>query len=112
MAKQLLGSSQREVWYESPTGAQCATSPKALQVWVLRSRLLLLLLEEGEQGNTRDLHDLETDTGNISHSVALTTEPRNQHLILHAEEGSAAISSKQQGGTTSVTHEESYELER
>ena len=49
---------------------------------ILRSRLLLLLLEEGEQGNARDLHDLETDTRNISHSVALTTEPRNQHLVL------------------------------
>jgi hypothetical protein len=68
---------------------------------VLRSWLLLLLLEEGEQGNARDLHDLETDTGNISHSVALTTEPRNQHLILQRKR--VLISSRQLRGTTSVT---------
>jgi hypothetical protein len=52
---------------------------------VLRSRLLFLLLEEGEEGNARDLHDLETDAGNISHSMALTTESSNQHLILQRD---------------------------
>eukprot|EP00966_Prymnesium_polylepis_P103714 2401322-Prymnesium_polylepis.1 len=48
----------------------------------LRPRLLLLLAVEREQGDTRHLHDLESDTRNITNSVALTAEPSDQHLIL------------------------------
>jgi hypothetical protein len=40
----------------------------------LRTGLLLLLLPESEKGDTGDLHNLETDTRNITLGFTLTTE--------------------------------------
>ena len=48
----------------------------------LRPWLLLLLLEKGKQRHTRDLDDLESYTGDISHGVTLPTKSSNQHLVL------------------------------
>ena len=48
----------------------------------LRSRLLLLLLPQRRQTNTRDLNDLESHTGNITLRLALTTETREQDLVV------------------------------
>jgi hypothetical protein len=48
----------------------------------LRSRLLLLLLPQRRQTNTRDLDDLESNTGNISLRLALTTESSEQDLVV------------------------------
>ena len=52
----------------------------------LRSWLVLLLLEEREKADTCNLNYLETDTGNITHSVTGTTETRHQDLILQIQE--------------------------
>lgn len=57
----------------------------------LRTRLLLLLLPESKQGDTRDLDDLETDTGNITLSTALTTETSEQDLVVSVKEVQATI---------------------
>lgn len=48
----------------------------------LRTGLLLLLPEEGRETHTRDLHDLETHTGNITLGLTLTTETFDQYLIV------------------------------
>ena len=48
----------------------------------LRSWLLLLLLPQRRQTNTRDLDDLESNTGNITLRLALTTETREQDLVV------------------------------
>jgi len=52
----------------------------------LSTRLLLLLLEESEETDTRHLGDLETHTGNITLGVAGATETSNEHLVLIKEE--------------------------
>ena len=48
----------------------------------LSTRLLLLLLEEGQETDTRHLGDLETHTGNITLGVARATETSDEHLVL------------------------------
>lgn len=48
----------------------------------LRPWLLLLLLEESEERDTRDLDDLETNTGNVTLCLALTTETRDEDLVV------------------------------
>ena len=48
----------------------------------LRAGLLLLLLPQGKEGDTGDLDDLETDTGQISDGVAGTTETGNENLVV------------------------------
>lgn len=42
----------------------------------------LLVLEEREQADARDLDDLKADTGDITHGVPGATETSNQHLVL------------------------------
>lgn len=49
---------------------------------LLRTRLLLLFLEESQEGHTRDLHNFKPYTRNITHSVTLTPKTGNQHLVL------------------------------
>ena len=48
----------------------------------LRTGLLLLLPEEGRETHTRDLHDLETHTRNITLRLTLATETRDQDLVV------------------------------
>ena len=57
----------------------------------LRPRLLLDSLEESEQRHARHLHDLETDSGDISHGVSGTSESSNEHLVVLLDEVQAAI---------------------
>ena len=47
----------------------------------LRSWLLLLLLPQRRQTNTRDLDDLESHTGNITLCLALTTETGEEDFV-------------------------------
>ena len=54
-------------------------------------RLLLLSTEEGEQRGLGHADDLETDSGNISHSVTGTTETGNEHLIVLINEVQTTI---------------------
>jgi len=57
----------------------------------LCTRLLLLLLEQSEETDTRHLGDLETHTGNITLGMAGTTEASHQHLVVFLEEVEATI---------------------
>lgn len=69
-----------------------------LEEWggaVLGSGLLLLLLEECEEGHARHLHHLEPDTGDVSHGMPLPTEPSDEHLILHIHHGRAVLASRE-----------------
>merc|ERR1719239_250174 len=48
----------------------------------LRARPLLLATEEGIEGHVGDLADLESDTGNVTNSVTLTSESTDQDLVI------------------------------
>ena len=51
----------------------------------------LLLLPESEETDTRDLDDLETDTGNITLCLAATTEARDEHLVVLVDKVQATV---------------------
>ena len=53
-----------------------------LQRGNLRARPLLLSAEEGVEGHVGDLADLESDTGNVTNSVTLTSESTDQDLVI------------------------------
>lgn len=57
----------------------------------LRSGLLLLLLPQSRETDTRDLDDLETDTGNITLGLALATETGKEDLVVLVDEVQATI---------------------
>lgn len=58
---------------------------------LLRARLLLLLLPESKQGDSRHLYDLELDTGNVSLRAPLVAEAGNKHLVVHLDKVQAAV---------------------
>ena len=51
----------------------------------------LLLLPEGEKADTRDLDDLEADTGNITLGLATATETGDEDLVVLVDEVQATI---------------------
>lgn len=57
----------------------------------LRTWLLLLLLPQRTETNTRNLDDLETHTGNITLGLALTTESSEQDLVVLVHEVQATV---------------------
>ena len=57
----------------------------------LRARLLLLLLPQRSETDTRNLDDLESHTGNITLGLALTTETSKQHLVVLVHEVQATV---------------------
>ncbi|KAJ0167518.1 hypothetical protein CTA2_2150 [Colletotrichum tanaceti] len=57
----------------------------------LGSGLLLLLLPQSEQTDTRDLDDLEADTGDITLGLALATETGQEDLVVLVDEVQATV---------------------
>ncbi len=57
----------------------------------LRTGLLLLLLPQSHQTDTRDLDDLETDTGNITLGLTLTTETGEKDFVVLIDEVQATV---------------------
>jgi hypothetical protein len=51
----------------------------------------LLLLPESEETDTRNLYDLESDTGNISLRFSLSTETRDEDLVVLIDKVEATI---------------------
>lgn len=51
----------------------------------------LLLLPQSEETNTRDLHDLESDTRNITLSLAASAEARDKDFVIFVDEVEATI---------------------
>jgi len=68
----------------------------------LRSWALLLLLVEGQQGDVGHLDNLETDTGNITDGVTLTTETGDQDLIVLLNVVQATVTGYEGGDLLSV----------
>lgn len=63
-----------------------------MQLFVhLRAGLLLLLLPESKERDTRDLDDLETDTGDITLGLALATETGEQDLVVLVDKVQATV---------------------
>jgi hypothetical protein len=65
--------------------------PFPVHAHCLRTGLLLLLLPQGEQTDTGNLDDLESDTGNITLGLALTTETSQKHLVVLVHEVQATV---------------------
>lgn len=57
----------------------------------LRTRLLLLLLPQGTETDTRNFNDLEPHTGNITLGFALATETSQEHLVVLVHEVQATV---------------------
>lgn len=57
----------------------------------LRSGLLLLLLPKSNEGDTGDLDDLETDTGDITLSLTLTTETSKENFVVFVDVVQATV---------------------
>ena len=71
----------------------------------LRSGLLLLLLPQSRETDTRDLDDLETDTGNITLGLALATETGEKDLVVLIDEVQATIVGDESGDLLAVLDE-------
>ena len=65
-------------------------------------RLLLLSTEESKQRCLGHADDLETDSGNISHSVTGTTETSNEHLIVLINEVQTTIARDESSDLLSI----------
>ena len=57
----------------------------------LGPRPLLLSEEERVQGHVGHLGDLESDAGNITDGVTLTTETGNEHFVVLIDEGESTV---------------------
>lgn len=68
----------------------------------LRSRLLLLLLEQSQERATSNLDNLETNPGNISDGVTASTETRKQDLVVLINEVQATVIGNEGGDLLSV----------
>ena len=71
----------------------------------LRTGLLLDLLEEGKKGDTSNLGNLETDTGNITDGVTRSTETSDQNFIVLIDKVQATITRDESGDLLSVLDE-------
>lgn len=57
----------------------------------LRTRLLLLLLPQGQEGNVGDLDNLELDTGNVTLGTTLVTESSDQDFVIDLNKVQATV---------------------
>ena len=58
---------------------------------VCRQIAYLLLLPQSEEADTRDLDDLEADTGNITLGLATATETGDEDLVVLVDEVQATV---------------------
>lgn len=84
-------------------------SPTASSIFLrtscLRTGLLLLLLPQSKQTDTRDLDDLETNTGNITLGLALTTETSKENLVVLVDEVQATVVGDESGDLLAVLNQ-------
>lgn len=71
----------------------------------LRSWALLLFLVQSQQRDVGYLDDLETDTGNITDGVTLTTETGNQNLVVLLNVVQATVTRYESGNLLAVLDE-------
>lgn len=68
----------------------------------LGTGLLLLACEERLETNTRDLDDLETNTGNITLGLTGTTETRDEHLVVLVDKVETTVVGDESGDLLAV----------
>jgi len=75
----------------SPFCPFVSSSPDAIVTDPLGSRLLLLLLPQSQQTDTRHLNYLESNTGNITLGLALTTEAGEEDFVVLVDKVQATV---------------------
>lgn len=65
----------------------------------------LLLLPESKETDTRDLDDLEADTGNVTLGLSAATEAGNENLVVLVGEVEAAVVGDEGGDLLAVLDE-------
>ena len=73
-----------------------------LQRGNLRARPLLLAAEECVEGHVGDLADLESDAGNVTDSVTLTSESTDQDLVVLLNEVETTVIGDERGDLLAV----------
>jgi len=73
--------------------------------YCLRTGLLLLLLVKGKKGDTGNLADLESDTGNITNGVTGSAETRDEDLVVLVDVVEATIAGDEGGDLLAVLDE-------
>lgn len=72
---------------------------------VLRAGLFLLRLEKGQKADSRDLNDLETNTGDITLGLTGATEAGDEDLVVLVDEVEAAVVGDEGGDLLAVLDE-------
>ena len=73
-----------------------------LQRGNLRARPLLLAAEEGVEGYVGDLADLESNAGNVTNSMTLTSESTDQDLVVLLNEVQTAVIGDESGDLLAI----------
>ena len=68
----------------------------------LGARPLLLAAEEGVEGHVGDLADLESNAGNVTNSMTLTSESTDQDLVVLLNEVQTAVIGDESGDLLAI----------
>ncbi len=94
-----------DFWDHGESTCYTANSSREVVKTVLRAGLFLLRLEKGQKADSRDLNDLETNTGDITLGLTGATEAGDEDLVVLVDEVEAAVVGDEGGDLLAVLDE-------